>query len=272
MSIDKLQAYYGFTRPAFGRDLAPGQLFQSDAHKQAVARISWLVGQRGIGVVTGEVGAGKSVAARAAASRLDASRHSTVYLPNPAIGGRGLHMHLVYALGGIPRFHTASLIAQTQDLLAAENDEKNKAVVMICDEAQLLTNDQLEQLRLITAGTDFDSRSPLALVLLGQPTLRRRLKLGHFAALDQRISIRYHLDGLALDETAAYVAHHLQIAGRSDPLFSDDAIALVHRTSRGIPRAINNLATAALVAAYADDKTIVDESSAKTAVDEVTSE
>ena len=109
-------------------------------------------------------------------------------------------------------------------------------------------------------------------MLLGQPTLRRRLKLGHFAALDQRISIRYHLDGLSLDDTARYIRHHLDIAGRSDPLFSDDAITLIHRTARGIPRAINNLATAALIAAYATDKAIVDESSAATAVAETTAE
>ena len=272
MTVDKLQTFYGFTRPPFGRDLAPGQLFGSAGHKEAVARIGWLIDQAGIGVITGEVGAGKSVAARAATSRLDASRHTVIYLPNPAIGGRGLHMHLVYALGGIPRFHTAALIAQTQDLLAAEVDEKNKSVLLAVDEAHLLANDQLEQLRLLTSGTDFDSGSPLAVVLLGQPTLRRRLKLGHFAALDQRIALRYHLDGLTLEETAAYIAHSLTIAGRSDPMFSDDAVALIHRTARGIPRAINNLATAALVAAYVNDSTIVDESSAKTAVAEVTAE
>ena len=271
MTVDQLQAHYGFTRPPFGRGLAPGQLFQAASHKEAVARITWLVNQHGIGVVTGEVGAGKSVAARAAASRLDASRHTVIYLPNPAIGGRGLHMHLVYALGGIPRFHTAALIAQTQDLLATEVDEKNKAVLLICDEAHLLANDQLEQLRLLT-NADMDARSNLTVVLLGQPTLRRRLKLGHFAALDQRITLRYHLDGLTLAETAAYIGHGLTIAGRSDPLFSDDAVALIHRTSRGIPRAINNLATAALVAAYAHDKAIVDETSAATAVAEITAE
>ncbi len=117
-----------------------------------------------------------------------------------------------------------------------------------------------------------DARSQLGVVLLGQPTLRRRLKLGHFAALDGRIALRYHLDGLPLDETAAYVAHHLKISGRSDPLFSDDAVALIHHTARGIPRAVNNLALAALIAAYAADQAIIDESAAATAVAEVTAE
>ncbi|MBW3561528.1 MAG: AAA family ATPase, partial [Actinobacteria bacterium] len=172
---------------------------------------------------------------------------------------RGIHYHIVVALGAAPRFHRPALIGQTQDLLAAETDERNKTVVLVVDEAHLLSTDQLEQLRLLT-NSEMDARSPLVLLLLGQPTLRRRLKLGHFAALDQRITIRYHIDGLGFDETAAYIAHHLAIAGRADTMFSDDAIALIHRTSRGVPRAINNLATQALVAAYAKDNNIVDES------------
>ncbi len=117
-----------------------------------------------------------------------------------------------------------------------------------------------------------DSRSPFACLLVGQPTLRRRIKLGAFAALDQRIALRYTLPGMDLAATASYIAHHLGLAGRSDPLFSDDAVALVHQTSRGLPRAVNNLAVQSLVAAYADNKAIVDETSARAAITEVTTE
>ncbi len=271
MTVERLCAHYGFSRQPFGRDLAPGMLFAGRGHKEACARIAWLIDQAAIGVVTGEVGAGKTVAARAAAAALDASRHTVIYLPNPAIGARGLHMHLVYALGHTPRFHTAALIAQTAELLAAEKDERSKAVVVVIDEAHLLAADQLEQLRLLS-NTDMDRRSPMACVLIGQPTLRRRIKLGALAALDQRIALRYHLAGMDLAETIDYVKHHLRLAGRSDQLFSDDAVALIHQTSRGIPRAINNLAIQALIAAYVDGKGIIDESSAKAAVAEVTTD
>ena len=109
-------------------------------------------------------------------------------------------------------------------------------------------------------------------MLVGQPTLRRRIKLGTFAALDQRIALRYAMTGMQLPETKSYLAHHLGLAGRSDTLFSDDAIALIHQVSRGLPRAVNNLAVQALVAAFAADKAIVDESSARAAVAEVTTE
>jgi type II secretory pathway predicted ATPase ExeA len=271
VSIDRLRAHYGFTRQPFGRDLAPGQLFTGRGHAEAVARLRWLIDEAAIGVLTGEVGAGKTVAARAATAALDASRYSIVYLANPMVGARGIHHHLVTALGAIPKFHRPALIAQAADLLAAEHDERRKRVVLVVDEAHLLAHDQLEQLRMLT-NADMDARSPLTLILLGQPTLRRELRSGRFAALDQRIGLRYRLDGLPLEETIAYVKHHLALAGRTDPLFSDDAIGLIHTVARGTPRAINNLAVQALIAAFADGKGIVDESSAKAAVTEITSD
>ena len=110
MSIQILQAHYGFSRMPFGRDLAPGMLHASAGHGEAVARIAWCIAERALGVVTGEVGSGKTVAARAATAALDASRHTTIYLGNPAIGARGLYAAVVSALGGVPRFHKAALI------------------------------------------------------------------------------------------------------------------------------------------------------------------
>ena len=98
-------------------------------------------------------------------------------------------MPIVTALGGVPRFHKANLIPQTADLLAAEHNERGKHVIVIVDEAHLLAPDQLEELRLLT-NADMDSHSPFACVLIGQPTLRRRIKLGTFATLDQRIAFR----------------------------------------------------------------------------------
>jgi len=88
--IEKLQAHYGFTRMPFGRDLAPGMLHRHAAHHEAVARITWCISERAIGVITGEVGAGKTVSVRTVLASLDPSRHTVVYLPNPMIGIRGI--------------------------------------------------------------------------------------------------------------------------------------------------------------------------------------
>jgi len=271
VSLSQLQPHYGLTRMPFGKALAPQMLHRHASHAEAVARISWCISERALGVVTGEVGAGKTVAIRAALAGLDASRHTTIYLGNPAVGGRGLYFGIVTALGGLPRFNKAALIPQTAELLAAEEHERGRTVVLILDEAHLLGIDQLEELRLLT-NADMDSHSPFACLLVGQPTLRRRIKLGILAALDQRIAVRYTMPGMTGEETASYITHHLTLTGRSGPLFSDDAVTLIHATSRGLPRAVNNLAIQALIAAYADRKAIVDESSARAAAAEVTSD
>ena len=99
MTVQRLQAHYGFTKMPFGRNLAPGMLHRHPGHGEAVARISWCVDQHALGVVTGEVGAGKTVAIRAATAALDPTRHVIIYLPNPSVGVRGMLHHIVNALG-----------------------------------------------------------------------------------------------------------------------------------------------------------------------------
>jgi type II secretory pathway predicted ATPase ExeA len=269
--IERLQGHWGFTRMPFGRDLAPAMLHRHRAHGEAAARINWCITERALGVITGEVGVGKTVAVRAALATLDPSRHIVIYLGNPTVGARGIHHAIVTALGGTPRFHHATLIPQAADALATEHAERGRTPILVIDEAHLLDHTQLEGLRMLT-NHDMDSRSPFACLLAGQPTLRRKIKLGVLTALDQRIAVRYHMTGMTPEETTGYLRHHLKLAGRSDTLFSDDAITLIHTTSRGYPRTINNLAVQSLLAAFTANKTIVDESSARTALTEVTTE
>ncbi|MDT2006602.1 AAA family ATPase [Rhodococcus opacus] len=267
MSIQRLQEHYGFTRMPFGRALAPGMLHRHPGHAEAVARISWCVDQHALGVITGEVGAGKTVAIRAAAAALDPARHVVIYLPNPSVGVRGMLHHIVTALGHVPSFYTATLAPQAAEALAAEHAERGRVPVVVIDESHLLDNQQLEAIRMLT-NHDMDSGSPFAALLVGQPTLRQRLRLGVLAALDQRIAVRYALPGMSTADTADYITHHCKIAGRSDPLFSDDAVTLIHNAARGYPRAVNNLAVHALTAAFASNHAIVDEKAARIAVTE----
>lgn len=269
MSVDRLCTYFGFSRLPFGRDLPPASLFRSAAHAEAVARLGWCVEERGLATLTGEVGSGKTVAIRATVAGLEPSRHQVIYVANPMVGGRGILAAVVAAVGGSPHFYRATLVPQAADALATAEAEWGRRVLVAIDEAHLLDPDQLEDVRMLT-NAELDSRSPAAIVLIGQPTLRRRLHHGALAALDQRITLRVHLDGMDLAETVAYIRHHLSLAGRSDPLFSDDAAAVIHHAARGMPRAVNNVCLQALVATFAGDKAIVDEAAAKMAVVEVT--
>jgi type II secretory pathway predicted ATPase ExeA len=269
MSAAPWASHFGLQRTPFGKGIPAGDLFGRRSHHEAVARIQFLVAESALGVVTGDVGAGKTVALRAAVATLDPTRHQVIYIANPAFGTRGLYVTIVRALGAEPRYLKAELMAQASDLLAAEGAERHRKVLLVCDEAHLLDPAQLEEIRLLT-NFDMDSASPFAGVLVGQPTLNRQLRMGMFAALDQRIAMRFSLSAMDIGESAAYLRHHLALAGRDEPLFADDAVARLHRVANGLPRALNNAATAALIAAAADGKDLVDDSSAKRAVAELT--
>lgn len=261
--------HFGFTRTPFSKTIPAKDLFTREAHAEAVARINFCVAEAALGVLTGDVGAGKTVAVRAAAAALDPASHHLVYVPNPAFGTRGLYVTIVRGLGASPRFHKAEVMAQASELLAAEEAERHRRVVLVIDEAHLLTPEQLEELRLLT-NAELDSKSPFAGLLVGQPTLARSLRMGVFAALDQRIATRYALKPMDLGESANYLRHHLTLVGRTDPLIADDAVARLHRVANGLPRALNNAAIAALMAAASEGKALVDDTCAKKAVAELT--
>ena len=262
-------AHFGLSRTPFGKSIAARDLFARQAHAEAVARISFCIVESALGVVTGDVGAGKTVAVRAAVAALDPTRHQVIYIANPAFGTRGLYVTIVRSLGAQPRYLKAELMAQAADLLAAEAAERHRRVVLILDEAHLLDPAQLEELRLLT-NSEMDSASPFAGILVGQPTLSRQLRMGVFAALDQRIATRFSIRAMDLAESAAYLRHHLSLAGREEPLLADDAIARLHRVSGGLPRALNNAATAAIIAGAAAGKDLTDDTCAKKAVAELT--
>ena len=266
---DIWSAHFGFARTPFTKSVPADKLFERAAHKEAVARIQHCIAESALAVVVGDVGAGKTVALRAAVAGLDRTRYTVVYLANPSGGCRGLYVAITTALGAMPRFHKAEAINQVAALLAAEEAERHRKVVFIIDEAHLLSPAQLEELRLLS-NSEMDSASPFAGLLVGQPTLAQRLRQGVFAALDQRISVRFSIPGMDLAESVAYLRHHLALAGRTDPLIADDAAARLHRYANGLPRALNNAATAALMAAAADGKGLVDDVCAKQAVAELT--
>ncbi|EUA42314.1 AAA domain protein [Mycobacterium xenopi 4042] len=183
-------------------------LHRHAGHGEAVARITWCVDQRAIGVITGEVGAGKTVAVRAATANLDPSRHVFIYLANPTIGVRGMLTHIVATLGHTPP--TTNPPWPTGRRGAGQRTRRTRTQpVLVIDEAHLLDNHQLEAIRLLT-NHDMDSGSPFAVILVGQPSLRHRLRLGVLAALDQRIAVRYTIAGMSGADTADYIRHHLQ--------------------------------------------------------------
>lgn len=143
---------------------------------------------------------------------------------------------------------------------------KHRILVVVLDEAHLLTQPMLDQLRLLFSD-QMDSQSLATLVLVGHPDLRRMLHLSINEAFEQRLTVRCHLPALDLQETLGYVKHQLRIAGHTTgSLFTDDALQRIFEYTKGIPRRINQVCTTALMAGLIDQKSVIDESTIRKAI------
>jgi type II secretory pathway predicted ATPase ExeA len=150
MDVRKLSALYGLKWNPFLEGIPIQALCKSPRIDHFAWRVEDLVMHGGFALVTGDVGAGKTVSVRAAVAGLDPTRHQIIYIANPAFGTRGLYVTIVRSLGAEPRYLKAELMAQAADLLAAETAERHRRVVLVVDEAHLLAPAQLEELRLLT--------------------------------------------------------------------------------------------------------------------------
>jgi len=253
------QEFYGFTTMPFSRGVITSKLFPASGQEELKARLSYLVRERGIGLITGEIGSGKSTALRAFVDSLEPTRYTVVYTANPLIGITGFYREVLSQLGEpVPLFRQQMVLAIRRAFDALTNERK-KTPVVIVDEAHLLEQRMLEELRLLL-NVRMDSQAAAALVLVGHTELRRTLRLSIHEALWQRTSVRYHLRPLDLTETGAYIRHQVDVAGyRGQALFSDGFIAKAYDYTKGIPRQINLVCTHALMAGCAEQKQILDE-------------
>ena len=256
-----LNDFYGFTATPFSKSIPGADLFPSRGHQEIQGRLAFALQERLPALITGDVGTGKSTALRAFAHSLDRNLFAVVYLSNPHLSTITLFHQILLALQIEPAFGFARLLPQLRATLS-DLARKGRSVLLVVDEAHLLPHDIFDQLRFLL-NDDMDSASLLTLVLLGQPELAHKLRFAPFEALNQRIAVRYHLNPFDLEETAAYVKHHLRVAGRHDPLFGDGFIALVHDHTKGVARRINNLCRTALLLGATEQKPILDETDLK---------
>jgi general secretion pathway protein A len=256
-----LNDFYGFSATPFGKSIPGPDLFPSRGHQEIQGRLAFALQQRLPALITGDVGTGKSTALRAFAHALDRNLYTVVYLSNPHLSATTLYHQILLALQTEPAFGFARLLPQLRATLS-ELARKGRSALLVVDEAHLLPHNIFDQLRFLL-NDEMDSASLLTLVLLGQPDLAHKLRFAPFEALDQRIAIRFHLIPFDLEETAAYVKHHLRVAGRQEPIFSDGFLASVHDHTKGVARKINNLCRNALLLGATENKSILDEADLK---------
>jgi type II secretory pathway predicted ATPase ExeA len=264
-----VQSYYGFTRLPFAKDIPPADLFPAEGQAELCARLTYLTQARGLGLVTGETGCGKSTALRRFTAALDTNRFFVIYLANPLLGLTGLYRELLAALGHEPPFSRPKMVARIRLVLDDLLTNKHRTPFLILDEAHLLPDTVFEQLRLLFS-THMDSQSLGALLLVGQPELRRTLRLANHEAFYQRLTTTYHLPPLDLPQSMAYIRHQITFSGyKGGSLFADDALARIYDYTKGIPRQMNRLCTTALLVGMADQKQILEESAIRKAIAEL---
>jgi general secretion pathway protein A len=239
---------FGFTRHPFGDKTTTDDLFETASGAELHTRLEHLLELRGIGLVTGEVGSGKTTAVRKTTAGLHAGLYRVFYVCLSTGNVIDLYKTVAWELGLPVERNRASLFRTIRTEVSRLCVEARLRPVLIVDEAHHLRSEVLEDLRLLT-NYQMDSENRLCLVLVGQTELRRRLSMAVHEALAQRIVIRHHLTGLTRDELANYLAQRLRLAGCALPLFEPPAIEAIYQATNGLPRKVNLLAHHALLAA-----------------------
>ena len=250
-------SFFGLGEKPFAITPDPRYLFMSERHAEALAHLLYGINEAGGFIqLTGEVGTGKTTVVRSLLERMPGHADVAVIL-NPQLTPVEFVLTICEELGIFMRDEDASSIKDLVDLLnkrLLEAHAKGRRVVVIVDEAQNLTPETLEQVRLLT-NLETASQKLLQIILIGQPELREVLARVELRQLAQRITGRYHLDPLSRAESASYVNHRLKVAGSATgEIFSAAALREVHRLSNGIPRIINVICDRALLGAFTQEQ------------------
>lgn len=246
--------YFGLNEAPFDITPNPRFLFYSAKHREAYNHLLYGIRERkGFVQLTGEVGAGKTTLCRALLEQLD-DRYSTALILNPLMSAeeliRTIAMEFGLPVNGLDRLDILAVINQ----FLLNQVERGRESVLIIDEAQDLTEELLEQVRLLS-NFETDNRKLLQIVLLGQPELRDRLNSPRLRQLRQRITVRYHLKPLTQDEVKNYVRHRIHVSGgNGTPRFTHAAFWRLYRYTKGIPRLVNAVCDKALLAGFVEQQ------------------
>lgn len=252
-----IEARFGLKRRPFDKAIATRDLYLWPGLEELQARLEMAKGARGIMLLTGEPGTGKTVALRRFVDSLNTEHYRAIYLPLATVTVIDAYAQLNRALGGEEVVRSKSLLFREIQAGISQLTSQGAQPVIILDEADLLRSPLFDELRILL-NFEMDSKDPLLLILAGQPQLLAKLALRVHLPFRQRVAMRYRMPPMDETHTRGYLEHHLRLAGRRQKLFTDEATLQLFVQSGGVPRAIGNLALGAMVHAAARNQDIVE--------------
>lgn len=250
-------AFFGFARDPFERDLLPDKRFVAPALDELHARLEWLVRTKGLGLVDGAPGTGKSTALRRLRDSLHPERVRPIYVHDTTVNVADLYNQIALEMGIEPCWRRAMTFRAIRQEVERLERERRLTVLLVVDEAHKLRTDVLAELPVLTS-FDWDGQARMPLLLVGQTGLAARLRMGVLEALAQRLTVRYRLQGFDRDTTRAYLEHRLAVAGVDRPVFTEPAIEALFNASQGVMRRIDAIAGHALAAAAMERARLAD--------------
>jgi general secretion pathway protein A len=250
--------FYGFRESPFTITPNPRFLFMSTQHREAFAHLIYAVESRaGFIELTGEVGTGKTTLLRTFLNRLDSEGHRTALIFNPCLSSLELLTSINREFGLAWESGSRMELLLELNGFLLEQKAAGRSVVLVMDEAQNLSVEVLEQLRLIS-NLETDTDKLIQIVLSGQPELLSLLSRDELRQLNQRITVRYHLLPMGIDSTRRYIDHRMELAGRYRAAeFTSAALKRVFRFSGGVPRLVNIVCDRALLIGYSEEERVI---------------
>ena len=240
--------YFGLKFSPFSKEIDFDQLYGSHDLKELESRLGYLQKTRGIGLVTGEPGCGKTTALRKYVSGLNPAYFKVCYFALSTVTVLEFYKGLAMELGEEPSHKKVSIFKQIQGVITNLYYERHITPVIILDEIHLVSNKILEDLRLLF-NFKLDSQNPFLLILAGQPLIRNKMNLNINTPLRQRLTVKYFMYGLAPEEIQDYCITRLKCAGLHDDIFTPAALEGIYGITKGLPRLVNNLVTTCLIIA-----------------------
>ncbi len=241
--------FWGFTKAPFSNVPALSLFYRSPQHEEALSRLLYVVeNRRGVAMLTGEVGCGKTTVAKALVDFLDKDQYQFSTIANPALGPTDLLKAILLGLGADSHNATKPVLLDLVKDRLIRNADQGINTVLAIDEAHVIRNEAtLDELRMLL---NMQAREQflITLILLGQPPLLKRIST--LQPLKERISVKYNLEPLNLPDTVRYILYRLKSVGATRGLFTLEAIRPLYEYSKGIPLRINNLCDRCLLIGY----------------------